>query len=126
MAAPDRTRIVLIACLLAAALAGALGIGALMVLGLMVETHFIPDTEAAPGEDLPRRVVEMLVENGIVEPGETILYYYSDGFLSHLDDGNLFTTERVISYERVDGELSTASAAYEEIEDIGMNPFKGF
>ena len=41
-----------------------------------------------------------LVEQGIVTPNEEIDFFYSDGMLSILEDGNLLTNMRLISYEK--------------------------
>lgn len=105
------------------AIAG-IALGTFLVLGLTVlyvgsQTGYLPDTKAIPGENLQPRVLELLRQEGFVEPDEEVLYFYSAGFLSFLDDGNLFTDRRVISYAQWEGpEVQIFSATYPEVLEI--------
>ena len=49
---------------------------------------------------------------------ERIDFFYSGGLFSILEDGNLLTADRVISYETVEGELYVASSEYAEVSDF--------
>ncbi|MHC4895025.1 MAG: hypothetical protein ACYTFV_17105 [Planctomycetota bacterium] len=77
-----------------------------------------PDSAVIVGDKLPAFVPELLLDNGILEPEERILFLYSAAFSDYLDDGNLLTDQRVISYERVDGELRVYSAAFDEVRSV--------
>lgn len=77
-----------------------------------------PSTRALPAAEIPARYVDSLVEAGILQADEEVEYFYSAGLFSILEDGNLFTDRRVVSYETSDGALSLASAGYDEIRDI--------
>jgi hypothetical protein len=95
---------------------------------VLMETGHVPDTAAIPGEALPAATREFLVEQGLVEPDEQVLYFYSGGFLSLREDGNLFTDRRVISYfEGEDGdELVVEQASYPEIADVLVEYKEGY
>jgi hypothetical protein len=106
---------------------GAVGAAAVVITVLMGTGH-VPDTAAIPGEELPAATSAFLVEQGLVEPDEQVLYFYSGGFLSLREDGNLFTDRRVISYfEHGDAdELVVEQAAYPEIADVEVEYGDGF
>ena len=85
-------------------------------LGIAINAGYIPDTKAVAGKDLPPALLERLRAEGIIEPDEEVLYFYSDDLLSILADGNLFTDRRVISYGQwEDPEVQSFSATYPEI-----------
>ncbi|MEE8112441.1 MAG: hypothetical protein V3T54_06880 [Acidobacteriota bacterium] len=86
--------------------------------GVLVELGVIPDSAAVPGNRLSPRNFRTLLGNDLVLPGETILYFYSNGMFSILEDGNFFTEDRVVSYERWEGSLISQSASFEEISEI--------
>ena len=92
-----------------------------LVLGFAVEGGYIPDSAAQPAGKIHPRYLKELKAMGVVEPEENVLYFYSAALLSLRDDGNLFTDQRVISYQEVDGELEVLSARYEEITDIDFD-----
>lgn len=77
-----------------------------------------PDSAVTPGNALPAFVGELLLENGVLLPEEQILYLYSAAFTDYMNDGNLLTDQRVISYERVDGEWTVDSATFGEVRVI--------
>ena len=94
---------------------------ALVGFGHAIERGYLPDTLAIPGEKLQPRVIRLLRQEGIVDQDEAVLYFYSAGLLSFLEDGNLFTDRRVISYTEsmdVEGEVQVFSATYPEITKI--------
>jgi len=83
----------------------------------------IPDEKAVTGDELPDSAKLALIESGIISEDEKIEYYYSEGILSFVDYGNLFTDIRVISYE-VDQESDSRYvyyAHYGDISDIKFN-----
>lgn len=77
-----------------------------------------PDSAVTVGGELPEFVPDLLLDNGILRPEEQILFLYSAAFADYLVDGNLLTDQRVISYERVDGELRVYSANFDEVLSI--------
>ena len=94
--------------------------------GVALELGYFPDTAAVAGEDLPDRVVAMLREEGVLEPEEQVLYYDSGGLLDYMEDGNLCTDRRVISYWTEEGELYVEAAAYADIVDLEVEPAEGW
>lgn len=86
--------------------------------------NVIPSTQVVEGERLPKRYVNFMRDAEIINKSESILYFYSTGFLSIKEDGNLITTERVVSYEihPETGEFNVYSAEYKDIEDIDVTP----
>lgn len=96
----------------------ALVIGVVGFIAWKMGTGAWPDTVVTKGEDLPAFVEELLVDNQVIEPGEKILYFYSAAFTDYLDDGNVLTDRRVISYEKSDGELDIDSATFAEVIEI--------
>jgi hypothetical protein len=93
-------------------------IGAGIVLTLGIQTGHLPDSVARGKNRIPDKQLEDLRKAGIIEDGEDVQFFYSAGVLSIMEDGNLFTDRRVISYERIDDQLAIQQARYHEIESI--------
>jgi len=58
---------------------------------------------------------------GVTRKGENVLFFYSASFTIR-GDGNLFTDQRVISYQDADGVLDIRDATYDEIAEIDFAP----
>ena len=91
---------------------------ALMAIGLLLETGYIPDTKVLKGSELTSKTRQTLVDLEVLKLGEEVLYFYSAGLMSVAEDGNFFTPERVVSYENREGEFSVSQAEYSEIVSI--------
>jgi len=87
---------------------------------LVVFGMFGPPTRALRGSEIPSSYEVTLVEAGVLEPNERIQFFYSGGFFSILENGNLLTENRVVRYETIDGELSVASSNFPEIRDLDV------
>ncbi|NNE92127.1 MAG: hypothetical protein HKN23_10805 [Verrucomicrobiales bacterium] len=111
---------VLAGCGIAVGLLAILILIVVVGLGMASMSGRIPDTKARSGEHLPEFVTEKLIELGVIERGEKILYLYSGGMRDYAEDGNLFTPNRVISYEtEIDtDEFVIYDATWSEIEEI--------
>ena len=109
---------VLVGCGISLVLLVGAGMAAAIARTALMASGHVPDTSAIPGESLPAVTRDFLVDEGIVEPDEQVLYFYSDGFLALREDGNLFTDRRVISYWEDDGELWIEEATYPEIAEV--------
>ena len=83
----------------------------------LLGTFMVP-SQALLGSEIPSAYQATLVEEGILRPEETILFFYSGGLFSILEDGNLLTDERVISYNGTEEDFWMASAPYGEIQDF--------
>lgn len=90
----------------------------IVAVGIGIEGGWIPDTEANPIGKIPARQIKELKKMGVVKPDETVLFFYSTAMFSIRGDGNLFTDQRVISYQESDGELELNEATYDRITSI--------
>lgn len=79
-----------------------------------------PPTRVLRHSELPSSYQVTLEEAGVLEPEERIQLFYSAGIFSILEDGNLLTDSRVISYATTDGELYIASSPYAEILELDV------
>lgn len=66
--------------------------------GVLTATNFLPSTKVLAGYEMPQKDIQRLISEGIIDPGEKVEYFYSAGLFSILEDGNLLTDRRVISY----------------------------
>jgi len=85
----------------------------------MVPSHVLKQSE------IPSSYQRTLVEAGILEPDEQIRFFYSLGLFSILEEGNILTDERVVSYETWEAGLLVSSAAYPDIQDVDVEYAKG-
>lgn len=81
------------------------------------ELRILPPNEVLAGTELRPAQLSKLREYGLIDPGEAVIMIYSAGLLSWLDDGNVLTNRRVISWERIDGEFYYSAVRYDEIVD---------
>ncbi|WP_269542512.1 hypothetical protein [Cerasicoccus fimbriatus] len=91
-------------------------------LGYAIEKGYMPDATALAKGDINPRYISKLQEANIIDADEQVYYIYMGGFLSVLEDGNLFTDKRVISYESFDGQLDVYEATYPEIQSLDFEP----
>ncbi|NVJ59532.1 MAG: DUF3857 and transglutaminase domain-containing protein [Gammaproteobacteria bacterium] len=78
----------------------------------------LPSDRVIPGTKLLSHDVRYFKRQGIIKPGQTIRYFYSDAMLFLRDDGNGFTDKQVFSYWREDDKLNIETALFEEIADL--------
>lgn len=96
-----------------------------VLLGILFVTLVIigligPPTAVVDGEEIGPRDRRMLRSEGVLEPGEDIVLFYSAGIFSIREDGNMVTDRRVISYWLEDDEIWMVSAVFGEIADATM------
>jgi uncharacterized membrane protein YhaH (DUF805 family) len=72
---------------------------------ILLEAGFIPKTKVVSGNNLHQRQKTTLINNDIINKNDEILYFYSEGFLSILDGGQLITHDSLISYQKDDSQL---------------------
>lgn len=94
---------------------------AIMALGYAIELGFLPSPDTLPGDKIRKQYLQTLKESKIINEDEVVHFFYSDGLWSVLEDGNLFTDKRVISYETIDDKLNVYEATYDEITAIEFN-----
>lgn len=93
--------------------------GPLLTMVVASAIGLIPSTQVTPGWLLWGPSQNFLERSAIVEPGEQVFYYYSQGIFSFAEDGNLLTEQRVITYwtDPKSGQLYVEDAFFSEIED---------
>lgn len=79
-----------------------------------------PPTAVVAGDDLSQSDLEFLRAEGIVEPNEQIILFYSAGLFSIREDGNLITNRRVISYEELENQIWIGSPSFDEIKTVSI------
>ncbi len=88
--------------------------------GLMVLGMLIPTSAVITSDELSQSDIEFFRTEGIIEPDEHIVLFYSTGLLSIREDGNMITDKRVISYEENADQLWIGSAPFDEIRDVSI------
>jgi len=89
--------------------------------GVLTMSGVFPSTEVSSGSKMRQKDHSLLIETGIVQPKEEIRYFYSDGFLSILEDGNVLTDQRVIRYVRDEANgLKVYEFMFDEIEQVKL------
>jgi len=79
-----------------------------------------PSAQTAPEASMWQHNVEFLDNAGLLEKGEEVLYFYSQGRFSVEEDGNMLTDSKVVSYwidEETDNFLIEV-ARYDEIASV--------
>ena len=79
-----------------------IGFVVLGVLGVLMDAGYTPSERVLSAQEIPDSHYEELVDEGILERGEMIEYFYSEGILSIKEGGSVLTNYRVIAYERTD------------------------
>ncbi len=89
--------------------------------GVLTMSGVFPSTEVASGSEMRQKDRVLLIETGIVQPKEDIRYFYSDGFFSILEDGNILTDQRVIRYVRdKTNVLKVYEFMFDEIQQVKL------
>ena len=97
--------------------------GPLVLFTFASSLNLVPSTQVISGSLLWEWDREWMRERGVLEPGEKVLWFYSDGLLSIESDGNLLTDRRIVSYwEDELGEFFTEAASFEEVNAIQEEP----
>lgn len=93
-----------------------------LAVAIGIETGRLPDSAAKPIGKIHPRQLKQLVQMGVIEPDENVLYFYSGAMFSIRGDGNLFTGQRVISYQENEGQLEINDATYSDIASLDYEP----
>ncbi len=98
-----------------------LGVLALGVLGVLMDTGHAPSGRVLSAQEIPDNQYQELIAEGIVEEGEIIEFFYSEGLLSIKEGGSILTDYRVIAYEQdEEGEIQTYYVDNDEIESVTL------
>lgn len=84
---------------------------------LMGAMGIVPTTEVLTGPQFHDKNKETLRQEAILLKNERVDFFYSAGFLSILEDGNILTEKRIISYETIDDNLDIYSHNLEDVAE---------
>jgi hypothetical protein len=96
---------------------GAVVMVILMCSGLMWLGSISPETRALAGSQLTKRNVDTIRGLGLLDDGERIKYFYSDGLLSIEDGMYFFTEDKIVLYGK-NREPAVTLVDYEDVADI--------
>lgn len=90
---------------------------------LAVGLHWMPSENVIKGSQLPDTSIRFMQRQGLINDDEDLIYFYSDAFWSHRDDGNGVTRELVFSYwhDEETGKLMVRTARYPDIDSISVS-----
>ena len=91
----------------AVAVGGAL-IALVMFFYAQYELH-VPETYAQPGDEVSDSLKQVMRRQGLLQSNEVVLYFYSEGIWSVVEDGNMITDKRVVSWTNEDHDLEIDS-----------------
>lgn len=93
-------------------------VGAIVWLGLQIESGAIPDTTVVAGNKLSQAARDAIANAITLGPDEKVMYFYSASMLDWQEDGNLVTNERVVSYSQGEHDLEVSQADFDQIEEL--------
>lgn len=93
----------------------------LFSLGLMTMTGFMPSTEVQVGQDVNYRHIEKLTDAKIISSRDDLVYFYSGGFSSVLEEG-VFVSRDTFSmyYTDANGEVQLYQLPLDEITKVEL------
>ena len=93
----------------------------LVLVGIGLKMGVFPDTKVQSGKDLASNTRAKLVSNDIILESDNIIYFYSGGFLSVMENGQLLTEDRVVAYETIENnQLNKYQMLYKNIKTIEL------
>ena len=98
-----------------------LGIFAAGVLGVLMDIGHVPSERVLSAQEVPDSYYQELVAEGILETGEMVEYFFSEGILSVKEGGSILTNVRVIAYEQdEDGLINFYDIPNDEIVSVTL------
>lgn len=98
-----------------------LGFVALVVLGVLMDTGHAPSDRVLSSHQVPDNQYQELVAEGIVEPDESIEFFYSEGLFSITEAGSVLTDRRVIAYQKdEEGQVQTWYILNDSIQSVTL------
>jgi hypothetical protein len=92
---------------------------ALLVLGILSESGVIPTARVISGYEVKNSDKEFLIASKIIEDGEKIEYFNPNGLFPSIEQGDILTDHRVISYLTDDnGKLIVYELYFNEISSV--------
>ena len=92
---------------------------ALYGFSFLMDTGVVPSDRVQTHSEIADKHMDVLLTEGIIDQGEQIEHFYSEGLLSVREGGSILTDRRVIAYaEDEDDELWIFEFAFNEIVSI--------
>jgi hypothetical protein len=92
----------------------------LMCSGVIYLGMVTPETRALAGSQMTKRNLDIIRELGLLDEGERIRYFYSDGMLSIREGMYFFTDDKIVVYGQ-DLDPEATVVAYEDVADISAD-----
>ncbi len=87
--------------------------------GLLSSTGVVPSTRVLSASEIYTNDIATLRSNGVITTGDEVKYFYSQGFSSILESGNVLTQDRVILYLTDENkELQVYEVSLNEITEV--------
>jgi hypothetical protein len=94
---------------------------ALLTLGVLEKSGILPTAKVISGYEIRASDREFLITSKIVEDGENIEYFNPNGLFSSIDQGEILTDHRVISYLKGNnGKLIVYELYFNEISSVEL------
>ena len=91
----------------------------MMVIGMLMDTGFVPDLVLVPGDEVSASMEAELRDNEILMADESIEYLYASGMFSVLEGGTILSDRAVIGYfQDEQGEIQVYDIAIPDIEKV--------
>lgn len=87
---------------------------------LLIGFGISPGTRVITGHEMPRYQIEVLLDRQILGRNDEIELFYSEGPFSVATGGQFMTSEKLVAYEELDGELHIYEMPYPEIESVEL------
>ena len=97
-----------------------IGVSSLVIISIGCLTIIVsswPETEVVPGRMLKKKYLSFVEEQRLIEDGDEIIYWYSDGLSDFKSGFYFFTKERVVAYCK-DWEDPAIIMSFNIIDDI--------
>ncbi|MGI9261415.1 MAG: hypothetical protein ACR2QR_05230 [Woeseiaceae bacterium] len=92
-----------------------------VVFGFLMDAGVVPSARVLTGPEIPEDHYQVLRAEGIVQEGEVVEYFYSEGLLSVREGGSVLTDQRVIAYEEnFEDEIDLYQIYHEDIVSVEM------
>ena len=87
--------------------------------GILMDTGYVPSDRVQTHDEIEDKHMQVLLDEGIIEQGERIEHFYSEGLVSVREGGSVLTDRRVIAYEEWDDdELNVYQFDFDEIVSV--------
>ena len=84
-------------------------------------TGFVPSIKVQSGVDMFQKDKDTLISSNIISADDEVLYFYSEGYTSILEGGQVLTDDRVIAYVTDENqELQVYEMYFEDIAYVEL------